>query len=238
MIWPIALLAASITFGGPISQTPPDSANAVKSATVQSISNNVVVWPTSDTPSRRSKAKGVPNFGKLNAAVWRSGQPSKEGMEELAKMGVKTIVNLQLENPQEKDIVPAGVHYFYIPVKDENAPTEEQGKQFLSVVSNPNNWPVLVHCHGGEGRAGVMAALVRHAFDGWTEKQIMQEVGNFRNTYFGFVKTGLCGCQKAFLAKWVTNNQPGAYRQALLQNNAPQQAQLPSSDSQPALAQK
>ena len=69
------------------------------------------------------------------------------------------------EYRQDEDLMPKGVKYVYIPVKDENAPTAEQAKQFVDVISNPDNWPVLVHCKGGEGRAGVFSAVVRHSFD-------------------------------------------------------------------------
>jgi len=43
-------------------------------------------------------------------------------------------------------------------------------------VAEPDNWPVLVHCHGGGKRAGVMAALVRFAFDGGDDPRIIKSV--------------------------------------------------------------
>src|SRR5438045_353835 len=61
------------------------------------------VWPTSTRPTHRLVVKGVPDFGKLNAYVWRSGQPTREGYQRLAAMGLKTIVNLRAEFPDDKD---------------------------------------------------------------------------------------------------------------------------------------
>jgi protein tyrosine phosphatase (PTP) superfamily phosphohydrolase (DUF442 family) len=177
------------------------------SETVAAVSTNTTksletLWPASDGPARRIIKKGVPNFGKLNNAVWRSGQPTKEGYQSLAEQGIKTVVNLRVEFPQDKDLLPKGVNYVYIPIKDQHEPTTEQAKAFIDVVSNPDNWPVLVHCKGGEGRAGVMAALVRHSFDGWNNKKIMQEVSNFRVKHLGFIKIGMQSCQKKFIQEW------------------------------------
>ncbi|HZO90929.1 MAG TPA: tyrosine-protein phosphatase [Chthonomonadaceae bacterium] len=184
---------------------------AAPAATSAAVTRQVNEWPVTQEPARRLVEPGLPNFGKLNACLWRSGQPNQRGYQKLAEMHVKTIINLREEYPQDKDQIPAGVQYFYIPIKDETAPTVEQAKEFLRIVSNPDNWPVLVHCRGGEGRAGVMCALVRHSFDGWDDKRIMKEVNNFRTAYLGFIRTRLKGSQRQFLQEWEANNKPGAY---------------------------
>ena len=142
-------------------------------------------WHATMEPTHRIVAKGVPNFGKLNDNIWRSGQPTTEGYQQLAALGLKTVVNLRKEFPQDKDLLPQGVNYVYIPITDEHAPTAEQAKQFLDVASNPANWPLLVHCHGGEGRAGVMSALVRRCLDGWDCGKALKEAGNFRVKHLG-----------------------------------------------------
>ncbi len=159
-------------------------------------------WPTSNAPTRHLVLKGVPNYGKLNDAIWRSGQPTREGYKNLTAQGLKTVVNLREEFPQDKDLLPQGVRYVYLPIKDEHAPTDEQAKAFVELASNPDNWPILVHCHGGEGRAGTMAALVRHSLDGWDHDKIMKEVGAFRIKRLGFLTTPMAGCQKQFIQRW------------------------------------
>lgn len=168
-------------------------------------------WPMIDAPTRRVKEDGIPNFGKLNDRIWRSGQPNQKGYQRLAALGVKTVINLREEFPGDKEMIPEGVQYIYLPIKDDHAPTEEQGKRFLEIAANPDNWPILVHCHGGEGRAGVMAALVRHSFDGWKLDLIMQEVGNFRTKHLGFITTRMAGGQQTFIRRWTETNPAGGY---------------------------
>jgi len=158
-------------------------------------------WPDTGQPVHRTKVGGVPNFGKLNAAVWRSGQPSREGYALLAKQGLKTVVNLREEFPQDKELLPSGVRYIYIPIKDEHEPSAEQARAFIEAVSNPDNWPLLVHCHAGEGRAGVMSALVRCKLDKWNLARVMKEADHFRSSYIGLVTIPMAACQRRFIAQ-------------------------------------
>jgi len=159
-------------------------------------------WSASSAPTHRIKESGVPNFGRLNDDIWRSGQPTREGYQLLAGEGLKTVVNLREEFPKDKDLVPPGVRYIYIPIKDQHAPSDAQAKEFLDIASNPENWPLLVHCQGGQGRAGVMSALVRHSLDGWNHNKIMKEVGNYRGKYLGFISVPMAACQRKFIQHW------------------------------------
>jgi protein tyrosine phosphatase (PTP) superfamily phosphohydrolase (DUF442 family) len=201
------------------STTPGSAATATASP---ASAGKVPKWDAMQYPSHRRVEQGLPNFGELNANVWRSGQPTKRGFEHLTQMHVKTIVNLRREFPQEKDLVPQGVNYVQIPITDETAPTVEQAKQFMQIVTNPDNWPVLVHCAGGEGRTGALCALVRYSIDGWDKDLVMKEVGNFRIAHLGFFKTRMCGSQRQFLLQWEDANKPGAYLASISSQPTPQ----------------
>ena len=60
-------------------------------------------------PSMRSaygdklKLPGLPNGGHVNDNLYRGAQPHPEGLRELKKLGVTTIVDLRGENPQLRD---------------------------------------------------------------------------------------------------------------------------------------
>ena len=62
--------------------------------------------------------------------------------------------------PQDKDRIPDGVNYIYIPIINDHAPTEAQAKLLMDTVTNPANWPVLIHCTAGRRRSVMVAYAV------------------------------------------------------------------------------
>lgn len=84
-------------------------------------------------------------------------------------------------------VAGAGLQYFNIPMKASQAATSEQTAYFLSLVNNPANWPVYVHCKGGRHRTGALTAAYRISHDGWTAEQAYREMKeyDFNNSLFG-----------------------------------------------------
>ena len=151
-------------------------------------------------PTRMSSVAGVSikNFGKVNEHYYRGSQPRQEEVEQLKKLGIKTVIDLRKDNePAEADWVRgAGLQYFGIPLKASTAATEEQTTQFLKLVNDPANWPVYVHCKGGRHRTGALTAIYRITHDGWTADQAYREMTeyDFNNGLFGGP-----GAQKKFV---------------------------------------
>jgi tyrosine-protein phosphatase SIW14 len=53
---------------------------------------------------------------------------------------------------------------------------------FLELMDNPQTYPVLMHCRAGLHRTGVMTAVYRMEYDGWTPGEAMSEL---RSNGFG-----------------------------------------------------
>lgn len=142
-------------------------------------------------PARIPEVPGVSikNFGKVNDHFYRGSQPTEEEVAQLKRLGVKTVIDLRKDKvPQEADWVKqAGMQYFNIPLKASVAATEEQTSYFLSLVNNPANWPVYIHCKGGRHRTGALTAVYRITEDGWTADRAYQEMKeyDFNSGIFG-----------------------------------------------------
>jgi len=79
-------------------------------------------------------------------------------------MGIRSVVNLRLEdNSETEHVMAAGMRPRHIPVVDWSVPTVEQVAEFIRFVRDPENGPVLVHCLGGVGRTGIMVTCWRVA---------------------------------------------------------------------------
>jgi tyrosine-protein phosphatase SIW14 len=128
---------------------------------------------------------GVPNAGKINDFLLRGAQPSNQGLAELKKLGVATVVNLRGWNheveSERKQAESLGLRYVNIPVSGWSPPTNEQVAQFLALLRSSPGQKIFVHCKYGEDRSGVMMAAYRIAENNWTVEQAIQEMN-----FFGF----------------------------------------------------
>jgi tyrosine-protein phosphatase SIW14 len=124
----------------------------------------------------------VDNFGRISPAYYRGAQPSGRGFADLAKFGVKTVIDLTAEDHgDERAIVERdGMKFYRIPLTTAAPPSNAAIDTFLKLVTDPANQPVFVHCQGGRHRTGVMTALYRITQDKWTAAQAVSEMEDFR----------------------------------------------------------
>jgi protein tyrosine phosphatase (PTP) superfamily phosphohydrolase (DUF442 family) len=121
------------------------------------------------------RMKGVPNLHKVSDSLYRSAQPSAEGMKNLKAIGVETIVNLRSFHSDRDEIGETGLAYEHIYMKAWH-PEETDAVRFLQIVTNPKRVPVLVHCQHGADRTGTMCALYRVAVQGWSKEGALEEM--------------------------------------------------------------
>lgn len=130
----------------------------------------------------RETIQGLPNFHQVTDSLYRSGQPTAEGMQHLKKLGVTTIVNLRSFHSDRDEIGNTGLAYEHIYMKAWH-PEEKEAVRFLQIVSDPKRTPVLVHCHYGSDRTGAMVALYRMVVQCWPKEAAIEEM---REGGYGF----------------------------------------------------
>ena len=122
---------------------------------------------------------GVPNFHQVDEHVYRGAQPYGQGFTGLAKLGIKTVIDLRGEKSEGNAVHQAGMHYVRLPWNGYKAPTDSQMATVLSILNDDSEWPVFVHCRRGADRTGTAIACYRIAHDHWTNQQALTEAKAF-----------------------------------------------------------
>jgi tyrosine-protein phosphatase SIW14 len=126
---------------------------------------------------RAADAPGVPNFHAVNDHVYRGGQPSRDGIDSLARIGVRTVVDLRggraLE--EEKLVQAAGMRYVHVPMDAFAAPSDQEITTLLDLLDDESASPVFIHCKRGSDRTGTVIACYRMKHDRWDNRKALAE---------------------------------------------------------------
>lgn len=123
--------------------------------------------------------------------VYKSGViPPNELPEYIKKYHIKSIVDLRFpgtadleNNPEipaeltaEKEAIAKlnGVNYFNN--GSDQVPKQENLDSFFKIMDNPANYPVLIHCYHGVGRAEMYSAIYRIEYEGWDNEEARNAV--------------------------------------------------------------
>jgi protein tyrosine phosphatase (PTP) superfamily phosphohydrolase (DUF442 family) len=120
------------------------------------------------------KLDGVPNLHKVHDKLYRSAQPTEQGLKNLKQMGIETVVDLRSFHSDRDEIKNTGLKYEHVYMKAWHAEREDIVR-FLQIVTDPKRTPVLVHCQHGADRTGTMCAVYRIVVQGWTKEEALRE---------------------------------------------------------------
>lgn len=128
---------------------------------------------------------------------YRSGQMTEQGfLDAIRHHGIRTIINAQdefadpdlMKSPWDPRTVKeselcqaAGVRYVHLApdlLPRGRIPTQRPQAidRFLAIMDDKANHPVLIHCHAGLHRTGVLSAVYRMEYDGWTSQEAIREL--------------------------------------------------------------
>jgi tyrosine-protein phosphatase SIW14 len=130
-------------------------------------------------PADSSTIEGVRNFHKVDDRVYRGAQPTSEGFRNLAKLGVKIVVDLREGGGrslnEEKLVAADGMRYVAFPLNGWGAPTLANVTKVLDLLEDASTGPVFVHCKRGADRTGSVIACYRVEHDRWRNAQALAE---------------------------------------------------------------
>lgn len=137
-----------------------------------------------------ARYKELPKFHQVSPHLFRGAQPKQDGLQRLAQLGIKTIVNLRgaddRTRAEEREAQSLGLRYYNVPIRWYGRPKDEQVERVLSIVSAPENQPVFVHCRRGADRTGTIVAIYRMLNDSWTSEQAKEEADRYGMRWWRF----------------------------------------------------
>lgn len=128
--------------------------------------------------------QGLPNLYQVSPVLYRSAQPEVEGLLLLNQQSarayglpveIKTVLSLRNNAGDAALVKPSGVRYEQIRFNTWDV-RDEDVVQFLKIVRNPANQPVLLHCKHGSDRTGMMVAIYRIVEQGWSKEDAIAEM--------------------------------------------------------------
>ncbi|HBP17761.1 MAG TPA: hypothetical protein DEA08_08205 [Planctomycetes bacterium] len=147
--------------------------------------------------------------GDLDLRIYRSRQPRPKDVLRFKDKGVKTILSLngdqdktmkhwvRVKNPRwpgrgeqryvqeqrevnlRQFIADQGIEHHYLRMSSKRAPSEADIVAAFQILLDDSKKPILLHCTGGADRTGVIGALYRIEFMGWSKEDAKREMRRF-----------------------------------------------------------
>lgn len=133
------------------------------------------VWASPVDPA----VVGVPNFYRVNDQIYRSAQPDATGFLALTQMGVASVLSLRQTLSDAPLAKSTDLALFRVPMKSRYV-AEKNGARVVQAMrdlhAGMQRGPVLVHCHHGADRTGLICALWRILYQGWSRQSAIDEL--------------------------------------------------------------
>ena len=121
----------------------------------------------------------IRNFDRVNDHIYRSGEPSTVGLQELGALGIKRVIDLREKSGatafEKETLEKLGIKYTNVPFAGFSAPTDQQVQSVLKLLTTNDPSPILVHCRRGKDRTGTVIACYRIQHDGWDNRRALAE---------------------------------------------------------------
>ena len=149
----------------------------------------------------QSLKSDVPRVLCLDSDFATGGQPTQRAFAKVAASGFHSVLSLRaagegIDLTKERALVEkTGLRYFNIPVVS-NAPRAEQAGEFIRLVKEKTNHPMLINC-ASANRVGAFMMIYRVLEQGWNEEKALDEA----------LKIGLRGDElKKFAQSYIARN--------------------------------
>lgn len=128
-----------------------------------------------------SEGPGLHNVYHLSEAIVSGSEPQgRAAFEELASMGIKTILSVDGAVPDEALAAELGMRYVHVPIQYKDISPEEMLR--ITKTFRELEGPFYVHCFHGRHRGPAGAAVGRVVLDGLSRDRAIAEMRQYSGT--------------------------------------------------------
>jgi len=131
---------------------------------------------------------GLANVGRVAPGVYRGAQPEAAGYATLKKMGIRTVINLRNSMSEKAVVEGAGMRSIEVPMEMSRDGLRAKVDRVVTLMADPANQPVFVHCRHGKDRTGIVVAAYRMKIEGWplADAEAEMETFGFNDIWINF----------------------------------------------------
>jgi len=118
------------------------------------------------------------NLYQMDSKLFRSALPNAEAVNQLKALGVDTVVNFY-QKTDASWIGRADLQEIHLPMRTRWFDDEDALDALRAVRKAQEKGPVLIHCKHGQNRTGLVAALYRMMYQGWSKEEALAEMRSF-----------------------------------------------------------
>ena len=122
---------------------------------------------------------GLPNLYRVDAQILRAAQPNPDGFRAAQDLGVRSVLSLRQTLEDAPLAKGTDLTLYRVSMKSRYV-AEKNGARVVQAMRDLHaglqRGPVLVHCHHGADRTGLICALWRILYQGWSRQSAIDEL--------------------------------------------------------------
>jgi len=118
------------------------------------------------------------NLHQVDDKLYRSALPNTEAVDQLKALGIVSVVNFY-QKSDASWIGNADLQEIHLPLRTRWFDDEDALDALRSLRTAQEKGPVLIHCKHGQNRTGLVAALYRMVYQGWSKEEALAEMRSF-----------------------------------------------------------
>lgn len=117
------------------------------------------------------------NLYRMEQNLYRSGLPDSNAQALLKNLGIVTVINFY-QRSDASWLKDPEVQQIHLPLRTNRINDADVIKVLRSIRQAQERGNVLIHCKHGQNRTGLIAALYRVVYQGWSKEQALAEMRN------------------------------------------------------------